>query len=139
MSEENKAIVRRFYEELSAGRLDIIDELVAEDAHDHEEMEGFEGPPQGRERARMVFAMFRSAFPDMTMDLEDLIAEGDKVFTRATMRGTHQGELMGVAATGNEVAVPFGDYLRLVDGQIVEHWGVPDTGALGRQIGMPGA
>ncbi len=133
MSEENKAIARRFYEAISAGRLEIVDELVAANMVEHEE---FPGLAHGREGVRQFMQMMRTAFPDFKMTLEDMVAEGDKVFIRATMEGTHQGEFMGIPATGKRIEVPMGDFVRFHGGQAVEHWGVTDTGMMMQQLGV---
>ena len=81
-----------------------------------------------------MFEMFRTAFPDGKFEVEDLIAEGDKVFVRARMTGTHQGEFMGMPAAGRTINVGVADFLRIEDGQAVEHWGVTDTGAMMQQL-----
>ena len=133
MSEENKAIARRFYEGINAGRIEIIDELVAENLVEHEEFPGLAG---GRDGVRQFFQMIMTAFPDFAMTTDDMVAEGDRVFIRATMRGTHQGEFMGIPATGNQVEVPTGDFARFEGGKLVEHWGVTDTGKMMQQLGM---
>ncbi len=135
MSEENKEIVRRFYAAINAGRLEIIDELVAEDLVEHEE---FPGVASGREGVRQFMQMMRTAFPDFAMTIEDIVAEGDKVFIRATMRGRHRGEFMGIPATGKQIEVPFGDFVRFEGGKVVEHWGVTDTGKMMEQLGVAG-
>ena len=72
------------------------------------------------------------------MTIEDMIAEGDRVFVRAVMAGTHKGEFLGVAPTGKRIAVPFGDFVRLEAGRIVEHWGVTDSGVMMQQLGQGG-
>jgi len=76
----------------------------------------------------------RAAFPDLEMIAEDMVAEGDKVFVRATIRGTHRGEFLGVAATNRRITIPIGDYVRFANGRLVEHWGITDTGALMEQL-----
>ena len=135
MSEENKAIVRRFYEEVAnQGNLSVMDELVATDFIDH-------NPPSpeiapGREGARQVFAMFRSAFPDMNLAVESQIAEGDKVVYRLTFQGTHKGEMMGIPPTGKTVSIGVIDVLRLEGGQLVERWGESDDMGMMQQLGV---
>jgi steroid delta-isomerase-like uncharacterized protein len=128
---DNKEIAKRFYDAVNAGRLGIIDELVAENFVEHEE---FPGLARGREGLRPFFEMIRTAFPDFSMTIEDMVAEGDKVFIRATMKGTQKGEFMGTAASGKQMAVPFADVVRLEGGRVVEHWGVTDTGSMMRQL-----
>jgi steroid delta-isomerase-like uncharacterized protein len=133
MSEENKAIARRFYEGINAGRIEIIDELVADNLVEHEEFPGLAG---GRDGVRQFFQMILTAFPDFTMTMDDMVAEGDLVFIRATMRGTHRGDFMGIPATGKQVEVPTGDFARFEGGKLVEHWGVTDTGMMMQQLGV---
>ena len=131
MSEEHKAITRRFYTSISAGRLDVIDEFLAEDFVEHEE---FPGLSSGRDGTRQFFQMMRSAFSEFTMTIEDILAEGDRVVVRAKMSGTHQGDFMGIPATGRQIDVAFADFVRFEGGKVVEHWGVTDTGAMMEQL-----
>ena len=133
MSDGNKEIVRRFYDAVNAGRIEIIDELVADNYVEHEE---FPGLAAGREGLRQFFQMFRIAFPDFTMTIEDAVEEGDRVFIRATMKGTHKGEFMGIPATGKQINVPNGDFARFDGGKVIEHWGVTDTGKMMQQLGV---
>lgn len=127
----NKTIARRFYDAVSGGKLEIIDEVVDEKYVEHEEFPGLAG---GREGLRQFFKMIRTAFPDFSMTIEDMVAEGDKVFIRATMKGTQKGEFMGISASGKQMAVPFADIVRFDGGRIVEHWGITDTGRMMRQL-----
>lgn len=131
MSEENKALARRFYEQMNAGNVSVVDELVSDDLIEHDEFPGLEPNKDG---VKKFFETMRAAFPDLKMTIEDMIAEGDKVFIRATCAGTHQGEFLGVPATNRRITVPMGDYVRFSGGQVVEHWGVTDTGALMQQL-----
>ena len=77
-----------------------------------------------------------SAFPDLQMNVEDMIAEGDKVVARVRMSGTHQGEFMGIDPTGNRVEISGIDILRVADGKIVEHWGNFDDLGMMQQLGV---
>jgi steroid delta-isomerase-like uncharacterized protein len=135
MSEENKAIVRRFYDEfVNQGNQSVADELVATDFVDN-------NPPSpdfapGIEGVKQVFALYRSAFPDMTIAVEDQIAEGEKVVSRLTFRGTHKGELMGVPPTGKTVMIGLIDIIRMEGGQLAEHWGESDDMGMMQQLGV---
>jgi predicted ester cyclase len=80
--------------------------------------------------------MFRAAFPDGSMTIEDMIAEGEKVVTRKTYRGTHQGELLSIPPTGRHVSVGLIDIMRIVDGKVVEHWNVGDDLGMLQQLGV---
>lgn len=78
---------------------------------------------------------FREAFPDITIDVEDVIVENDKVAFRSTMRGTHRGEFLGISPTGRQVTVGLVDIIRIEDGRFAEQWGGPDLLDLARQLG----
>ncbi len=80
--------------------------------------------------------MFRAAFPDMRLTVEDMIAEGDRVVDRITWQATHQGELMGVSPSGNSVRVTEMHISRIAEGKIVERWGQPDMLGMMRQLGV---
>jgi steroid delta-isomerase-like uncharacterized protein len=134
MSEENKAIVRRFIEEVwNNGNLDAIDELVSEDHIDHDP--GREGTPGGREGMRAFVQMYRTAYPDTHIEFGEMIAEGDLVAGNWTATGTHQGELMGVAPSGRSIRVTGIGIDRVRDGQIVESWANYDALGMLAQIG----
>ena len=134
MSEENKALVRRFLEEaFNKGNLGVVDEICASDyvLHDPASPEEIRGP----EGIKGFVQMYRSAFPDSHITLEDLIAEGDKVVSRWTARGTHQGELFGIPPSGNQVEVSGITISRFEGGKFVEDWSNSDTLGLMQQIG----
>jgi steroid delta-isomerase-like uncharacterized protein len=80
--------------------------------------------------------MFRNAFPDFRAVIHDLIAEDDKVVTRKTFDGTHEGELLGIPPTGKEVTIELIDILRVADGKITDHWSVVDQLGLMQQLGV---
>ncbi|MDQ4001303.1 MAG: ester cyclase [Actinomycetota bacterium] len=131
--EENKALNRRFVEEvINQGNIDAIDELIDPGVVDHAAPPGF---PTGREGAKQFAAMMRAAFPDLHLTIEDMIAEGDKVAVRSTWSGTHEGEFMGIPATGRRVAVSGIDISRCADGRMVEHWEQFDALGLMQQLG----
>jgi steroid delta-isomerase-like uncharacterized protein len=135
MSEEAKSLIRQFYGEVSAGNLGVIDELVADDVIEHEEFPGLEPNKDG---VKQFFAMFRSAFPDLRMEADETVSEGELVCVRGTMSGTHQGEFMGIPASGKRFEIRGFDMVRVRDGQVVEHWGVTDMMSMMQQLGaMP--
>jgi steroid delta-isomerase-like uncharacterized protein len=132
-TQENKALVRRFVEEvIGRGDLDLVDELVGDDYTYHGP--GMEVP--GRDGIKQVFAMLRGAFPDWHETIEDLVAEGDKVVFRVTGRGTHQHAFMGIPPTGKRVVVAGTDVVRVEGGRIVEHWANFDQLGMLRQLGV---
>ena len=133
-TEAHKTLVRRFVEEVqSQGRLEVLDELVAPTVVNHTAPPGV---PPNREGIRQLTALFRAAFPDGRMIVEDMIAEGDKVTSRKTFRGTHQGAFMGLPPTGKRVEIGLIDIVRVADGRIVEHWNAVDTLGLLQQLGV---
>ena len=134
MSEENKEKVRRFLEEaFNEGNLGVVDEIFASDyvLHDPANPEEISGP----EGIKQFVQMYRSAFPDSHVTVEDQIAEGDEVVTRWTGRGTHQGELFGIAPSGNQVEFSGITISRFEGGKIAEDWTNSDTLGLMQQIG----
>jgi steroid delta-isomerase-like uncharacterized protein len=133
--EENKALARREVEEIfSEGKLDVADEIYASGFVDYDLVlpQTMNGPQEMKE----YVSMYRSAFPDLRVTLEDQVAEGDKVVNRWTARGTHQGEYMGVSPTGKEVEFA-GIHISRIneEGKITENWQVYDLMGLIRQIG----
>lgn len=137
MSEENKALARRWFEELfNAQNLDIADEITAQDSVNHDPL--LADLPSGPEGAKYVVNLYHGAFPDAQITVEDEIAEGDKVVTRWTGRGTHQGEFMGVSPSGNRVEVAGITINRVSEGKIAETWTIYDAMGMMQQIGaMP--
>ncbi len=132
-AEQNKAIVRQAYDAINRNDLDALDEMVASDVTDHDPAPG-QGP--GLEGVKDYFSSLHAAFPDVHMDVEDMIAEGDKVVARISVSGTHQGEFMGIAPTGNRVTITGIDILRITDGKVVEHWGKFDDLGMMQQLGV---
>jgi steroid delta-isomerase-like uncharacterized protein len=118
MSEDLKAIARREAEMFSSGDFSIADEIYSEDyvAHDPAKPE----PIRGIEGAKGEAAGYRAAFPDLTLTIEHQVAEGEYVVTRWTARGTHEGELEGIAPTGIKATTSGISMVRVVDGKIVE-------------------
>lgn len=137
MSEENKAIIRRIYDEfINQGNIETFDELVSSDVIEHEEMGDFS---PGAEGVKQFFAMLRSAFPDLRATIEDLIVEGDKVVARGIWSGSQTGDFMGVPPSGNSVTFGVIDIFRIAKGKVTEHWGQTDNLGLMQQIGaIPG-
>ena len=133
-TEENKAHIQRFIDEvLSRGNLAACDDLVAPDFI---ELDPLPGQEQGREGLKQVLAGMRQGFPDMHWSIEEQIAEGDKVITRFVWRGTHQGEFLGVPATGRQVRVPGVVIDRIVEGRMKESRILMDTLSMMQQLGV---
>jgi steroid delta-isomerase-like uncharacterized protein len=133
-AEDNKAAVRRFYQEVINGRdLDALDELLVPNGVDHT------FGSQSTEQAKQFFAMLHQAFPDLHAEVHDVIAEGDLVAVWSTYTSTHQGEFLGIPATGKRTTTNGVDFFRMQDGRQTEHWGGPDTLSFLMQLGvMPG-
>jgi predicted ester cyclase len=135
MTTDNKNIIRRYFEEAwNLGHLEILDELIAPNYVNHDPF--VPGLPPGPEGLKPIFGGFRTAFSDLHYTIEELVAEGDLVVTRWTMRGTHSGELMGIPPTGRQVLVGGMQIERIVNGQIVEHWRKSDDLGLMQQLGV---
>jgi steroid delta-isomerase-like uncharacterized protein len=130
----NKALIRRIVEEIqNGGNLALIDELLAPNFVNHTPAPRL---PSAREGIKQLLRMFRTAFPDGSMTIEDMIAEGEKVVTRKTYRGTHQGEFLSIPPTGRHVSLGLIDIMRIVDGKVVEHWNVGDDLGMLQQLGV---
>ena len=125
MTEVNKAIARRVYEIISTGDFDRAAEIVDSEAPDNELRPG-DPPAKLIDTFKETFSEAREGFPDLTISIEDVMAEGDWVTARVTMRGTHRGEFQGIAPTGKRVEVRAIDMFRIEDGKIVERWGHAD-------------
>jgi steroid delta-isomerase-like uncharacterized protein len=127
----NKELARRFFDEVwNQGDESAIDRYIAEDAAGNDPTFG-----TGREAFRTQWRNWRSAFPDLHFAVEDLVAEGDKVVTRWTLTGTHQGEFLGIAPTGRRISVAGMSLDRIAGGQIAEGFDTWDELGLHRQLG----
>jgi steroid delta-isomerase-like uncharacterized protein len=133
-ADENKALVRRFYEEIDKGNLAAMDELVAEDYINHHPPP-FPGLAPGREGLKQAFKLFWEATPGYHQ-IEDQVADGDKVVTRLTVYGTHEQDLPGVPRTGNKLEMTATAIHRIANGQLVEHWSNTDELGLLQQLGV---
>lgn len=134
-TEENKAITRRFLEEIfTGGNLELVDELFAPDFILHDSSVPQE--VRGVEALKQYITMYRAAYPDTHFTVEDQIAEGNEVVTRWTGQGTHQGELMGIPPTGNQVTVTGIEVDRVSGGKIEESWVSYDALGMMQQLGI---
>ncbi len=135
MAETTKDITRRVFEELwTKGDLGVADRLFASNyvGHDPNLSEEIRGPDEFKAFARL----YRNAFPDLKVTVDDLIAEGDRIVTRFTARGTHHGELFGIQPTGKTVTIVGLVEDRIVDGRIAESWISYDMLGMMRQLGF---
>ena len=134
MSEENKALARRSWE--SVGAPDTLDEVYTSDVVWHMP----DQEVRGIEEAKQFADMFKSAFPDMQATVEDVVAEGDEVVTRVTLRGTHQGEVEEFGPpTGKQVEIEGITIHRIEDGKIAEEWNSYDNLSVMQQLGLAAA
>ena len=130
---DHAATMRRMYDLLNAGDVDGFGDVIAEGFIDHEELPGLAPTKEG---VKEFFRMYIAAFPDLRLDAEDVLTSGDKVVARSRATGTHQGEFMGMPATGKAIDVQLVDIIRFGDdGLAHEHWGVFDTMAMMQQLG----
>ena len=135
MSEaENKEVVRRMAEEIfNKKNVDALGDFMADEMVDHN------APPMekpGLEGYKDLFRAYLAAFPDLNTSVDDVIAEGDKVVMRVTTSGTHQGNFMGIPATGKKVSFGEIHVVRIAGGKMVEHWGVEDQMGMMQQLGV---
>jgi len=133
-TEQNKAVVRRFFEEgLSKTNNAVFDELLDPAFSLHGAPPGLPPGPAG---LKLLVGMFRTAFPDYRDTLEEVMAEGDKVVARWTFRGTQQGDFQGVRPTGKEVVMTGISIFRLAGNKITDDWTVFDLLGLMQQLGV---
>ena len=131
-AERDKAVVRRWIEEFKTGGDESVsDELRSPRFVNHS---ASPGAPAGPEAGKLAFRAMRTAFPDLHVTIEDMLAAGDRVVTRQTFAGTHRGEWLGVPATGRAVSWAVIDIVRLEDGRLVDHWAVADLHGLLAQL-----
>jgi len=129
-----QTVVRRLLDEgFSRGNLDVCDELVAGHVEEHQSF----GPdhPDGPEGVKAVIRSLRRACSDFRIEIEDLVVDGDMVWCRNVGTGTNDGPFMGNPPTGRPLRVDVFDVVRVRDGKIVEHWGVPDRLGAMMQLG----
>jgi steroid delta-isomerase-like uncharacterized protein len=135
MSEQNKTVVRRLFEELwNKGTLPVADELIAPTYTHHDTATPDVG--RGPESEKKRVTMYRNAFADFRLTIEDIIAEGETVMARWTCRGAHKGELNGIAPTGKQISISGVTVVRVASGKIVEGWVNWDALSLMQQLGV---
>jgi len=131
----NKELVRRFYKEVfGEWNMALVDEVVSPQFRSHDWPEGGPTGPQG---LRNFYSAIRSAVPDGRYEVDDLIAEGDKVVVRWRLVGTHKGDFGGIAATGRAITLKGMAIYRVENGKLMERWVVTDLHGLLAEIGRP--
>ena len=135
MSEQNKTVVRRLFDELwNKGNMQVADELIAPtyQHHDSSSPDFGKGPESEKKRVNL----YRTAFHDLRLNIEDLYAEGETVVARWSCRGVHKGDLSGIAPTGKQFAITGITIARFSNGKIVEGFVNWDALGLMRQLGV---
>jgi steroid delta-isomerase-like uncharacterized protein len=136
MSDANKQLVRRWFEEVwNKGRVEAVDEMLGADAVVHGLSDDSETPLLGAAGFKPFHERFREAFPDITVTVDDLIAEGDKVAARCSVQGKHQGRSLGFDATQAPVEFTGMVIVRIDNGKIVEAWNNFDFMTMYKQVG----
>ena len=137
MSEENKQLVRRWFAEVwNNGRADAIEEMFAENGIAHGLSDDPSQPITGPRQFKPFHTLFRDAFPNMEIVVEDMIAEGDKVAARCSVRAKHEGDFLGKEATQSPVEFTGMTIVRIANGKIVEAWNNFDFMTLHKQVGL---
>jgi predicted ester cyclase len=135
MAMSTETVVRRLIEEgFNAGDLAIADELTAPDLAEHQDFGPGHAP--GAEGVRAVIASLKRAFSDFHLAIEDLVVDGDTAWLRMVATGTNDGSFMGHPPTGRPMRAQVFDVIRVRDGRMVEHWGVPDRLGVLMQLGL---
>jgi len=131
-TETNKAIVRRYFEQVfNEQRYDLADEFLSESIELHGS-----GLAPGLEAVKQFFTAFTTSFPNGQTIIEDVVAEGNRVVARITFKGTHQGAIQGIPATGKMVNLPGITIFRMDNGKIAEGWMVNDNLGMMQQLGV---
>jgi steroid delta-isomerase-like uncharacterized protein len=130
-----EAVLRRLIDEgFSQGRLDVADDLIADDLVEHQNYGPGHAP--GAEGVKAVITSLRRAFSDFRLTVQEVTTDGDVVWSRNVASGTNDGSFMGHPPTGRTVQIDVIDIVRVRDGRIVEHWGVPDRLGVLLQLGL---
>lgn len=138
MSEQNKAVVRRWLEEaLNQGKVEVLDEICTDDYVEYDP--AYPGGHLRRDQVKQAIPIYRSAYPDLRFGIEDMIAEGDKVAVYWTLTGTNLGEFRGMPPTGKRAEADGMTLVRLRDGKSVEARSCWDATGLRQRIGTPAA
>ena len=137
MSEENKELVRRWFEEVwNKGRADAIEEMFDVNGIAHGLSDDPSQPIKGPTDFKPFYTTFREAFPNLKIVIEDMVAEGDKVAARCSVHGKHEGDFMGKAATQSPVDITGIAIVRIENGKIVEAWNNFDFMTMYKQCGL---
>jgi steroid delta-isomerase-like uncharacterized protein len=134
MATDPKTLCQRFNDEvLARGKIELIDELVADDFVEHQE---FPGLTPNKDGIKAFVTALRTGFPDLSVETVAVVGEGDEAWMQSEMSGSHEGEFLGVPATGKTITPLLFDRIRVKDGKIVEHWGLSDELGMMTQLGV---
>ena len=133
---DDKDVVRRVYEDIwGTGQVSLVDNFISEDYVDHNAPAGV---PPGRDGFRQMVQMYRTAFPDLGMVVDQMLEEGDRIALRMTAHGTHKGLFLGIAPTNRTISFGGMSFVRVKEGKLLERWGLYDLGALMAQLTQTG-
>ncbi|MGA2098565.1 MAG: ester cyclase [Candidatus Acidiferrum sp.] len=131
--ETNMAILGKFAEAVNTGKLDLFNDAVSAENVDHDPARGQARGPEGY---RAFFSGMRTAFPDLHVALETLVADDESLAFAYTLTGTHKGPLMGIAPTGKKIRIRGMQISKFKDGKMVERWGSSDELGMLQQLGV---
>jgi steroid delta-isomerase-like uncharacterized protein len=134
VADDRKAQFELWLKEINAHNVDIFDQVLTPDFVEHEEVPGLD--LTGPALPKAFFGMMFSAFPDLEMDVHNLTVDGDYLWSRYTITGTHKGEFMGIPPTDKKIEIQGFDLLRLEGDRAAEHWGVTDQMTMMQQLGL---
>jgi steroid delta-isomerase-like uncharacterized protein len=131
-TEQNKKSVRRLFKEgMGEKKFEVFDELIAEKFINH----GMPNAEPGPEGFKTIVSQFLEGFPDMNVEIYNIVAEDDMVATRGVMTGSHKGVFMGVPPTGRKIKIDYIDFWKLANGKCIENWVHMDFSGLMQQLG----
>jgi steroid delta-isomerase-like uncharacterized protein len=133
-NEQNEAVARRGFDAFNTGDLSLVDEITAADAVNHDPAQPEEA--HGPDGFKQVIQLYRGAFPDLKFTIEEIFSDGDMVCTRWSTDATHDGDLMGLPATGKHVTGSGITIDKIEDGKVVESWNQWDNAGLMQQLGV---
>jgi steroid delta-isomerase-like uncharacterized protein len=132
---DNETLIRRFFSEaFNEGDLEAVDSFIHPEHENHDPTAP--DVPAGSEGVRRLVEMYRSAFPDIRFEHEEIVSAGDRIAHRWTFTGTHRGEIMGIEPTGKAVTVRGIEINRIADGRIADSWAISDALGMLRQLGV---
>jgi predicted SnoaL-like aldol condensation-catalyzing enzyme len=134
MAADLKALAKRFNDEVfTQGKVEVIDEIVADGYIEHQEFPGLEPSKEG---LKQFIKVFHDAFDNINIEMLSVAVDGDELWVHSVFTGTHTGEFAGIPATGKKVTLAMMDRVKTRDGKAIEHWGVSDDLGMMTQLGV---